>query len=128
MIVEIEPVLLKEFRRKLAKGLSGSAPSPKIGFVAFGDGGHSGKDPIQPSDEQLGLKNELLRKPVSEILQEDEVSVTGVGQVSENELIGSEISEVALLDTDGNAIAVKNFAPKPKESGEIFEISVRVRF
>lgn len=125
-----EAVTLTSYRKRLAKQASGGPAAPAIAFMAFGDGGH---DPvtlraIQPSDTQTALNNEVLRKPLGAISQEDPLSVTGRGMIEAAEMIGVRISEAALIDSAGNLVGIKNFAPKIKESDERYEISIKLRY
>ncbi|MGL5947916.1 MAG: phage tail protein [Aeromonas sp.] len=125
-----EAVVLQAYRRRMAAHAAGGEPCAPIAFMAFGDGGHDPQSQVvlPPSELQEALNHELLRKPLSYIAQEDLLSVTGRGEMAGNELIGAAISEVALVDADGNLLAVKNFAPKIKEADERYEISIKMRF
>lgn len=125
-----EAVTALSYRHRIAKQAAGGTPVPKIAFMAFGDGGH---DPatlkaIQPSDTQKSLNHEVMRKPLIAVSQEDPLSVTGRGMIEGLDLVGVRISEAALLDSAGNVVGIKNFAPKVKESDERYEISIKLRF
>lgn len=125
-----DAVLLDSYRERIAAHMAGKGTLKPIGYVAFGDGGHDRETmlPIPPEETDTGLKHEVLRKPVTLITQEDSLSVTGRGTVENNELLNIQLSEAALLDTDGNFIAIKCFAPKIKESDERYEIAIKLRF
>jgi hypothetical protein len=69
-----------------------------------------------------------LRKEVAAVRQEDSLSVTGKGTIENNELIGTQLSEAALVDSQGNLIGIKTFAPKVKEADERYQIEIKVRF
>ena len=62
------------------------------------------------------------------ITKEDLYSVTGMGTVEANEIVGASISEAALIDSNGQLVGLKTFAPKHKESDERYEISIKLRF
>lgn len=123
-----EAVVLTGFREKIAAHLAGKGNLKQIKFMAFGDGGHKADGSvISPSETQKTLKNEVLRKELSYIKQEDTLSVTGAGVIEKAECVGVALSEAALLDADGELVAVKNFAPKVKEADERYECVIKVR-
>ena len=125
-----EAVTLKSHRRRIAAQMARGTPVAKVAYMAFGDGGHNSTTlkAIQPSDDQIALKHEVLRKALSAIEQEDLYSVTGRGLIEAAELVGVKVSEAALVDANGNLIGIKNFAPKVKESDERYEISIKLRY
>jgi hypothetical protein len=109
--------------------MTGNAPAKAIAFMSFGDGGHNTDlTPITPNPNVTSLNNELLRKPLAWIANEDPLSATGRGVLETNELVGARISEAALLDEDGLMIGYKTFSPKFKESDERYEINIKLRF
>lgn len=117
-------------RKRLAKRFTdGIDPIPKIFYVAFGNEGHNpDRTPKAKDTTILTLNNELMRKLVSSVIQEDLFSTTGTGQLEKADLIGQEISEAGLLDEDGNLLAFKFFAPHTKDSDEEYETSVKLKF
>ena len=125
-----EAVTLLSYRRRMAQQAAGGPAVPKIAFMAFGDGGYDTKTlrAIQPSENQVSLNNEIMRKPLSAVAQEDPLSVTGRGMIEGSEMVGARISEAALIDAEGNLLGIKNFAPKVKESDECYEISIKLRY
>lgn len=125
-----EAVLLDSYRARIAAHMAGKQTLKPIGFIAFGDQGYD-PDTLKPTPADktaTGLIHEVARKPVVKLLQEDELSVTARGSVENNELLDVRLSEAALLDEDGNFIAIKHFAPKVKEAEERYEIAIRLRF
>lgn len=124
-----EAITVNSYRRRLASTMAGGATVKKIAYMAFGDGGHNADLTAKaPSPEQTSLNNELMRKPLTAVVQEDDFSVTGRGMLDYDELVGYAISEAVLLNEDGDVVGVKNFAPKVKESDERYETSVKLRF
>lgn len=124
-----EAVTANAYRKRVAKHMADNSVLQPLGFIAFGDGGHNANLTAKIANpDATGLVHELLRKPLSAILQEDLFSVTGVGSVEKPELNGAQISEAALLDTAGQLVGLKNFAPKVKESDERYELSIKLRF
>ena len=123
-------VLLDSFRKRLAAHMAGKGTLAPLGMMAFGDGGHNPDDltAMPPSSSQTALNHEVMRKPLTSITQETEFSVTGRGTIESNEMQGVHLSEAALLDTEGNLIAIKNFAPKVKELDERYQVAIEARF
>lgn len=123
-----EAVVLTGFREKIAAHLAGKGTLKPVKYMAFGDGGHKPDGSvIPPSENQKALKHQVLKKELSYIKQEDVLSVTGAGVIEKAECVGVALSEAALLDADGELVAVKNFAPKIKESDERYECVIKVR-
>lgn len=125
-----EAVLLKSFRERIAGHLAGTATLYPVKYLAYGDGGHdhSTLEPISPSEDATALTHEVLRKEAASVRQEDSLSVTGKGSIENNELNGVQLSEAALVDSEGNLIGIKTFAPKVKEADERYQIEIKVSF
>lgn len=124
-----EAVLLKSFRERIAAHMAGNGALYPIKYIAYGDGGHnSNLQPISPSEDATALQHEVLRKEVAAVRQDDSLSVTGKGTIENKELIGTQLSEAALVDSQGNLIGIKTFAPKVKEADERYQIEIKVRF
>ena len=125
-----EAITVNQYRRRLAAVMAGSHTAlARIAYMAFGDGGHRADLTAKaPDAEQTALHHELLRVPLSEIVQEDDFSVTGIGAVDYGELIGIYLSEAGLFDLNGDLVGIKNFAPKIKESEERYEHRIKLRF
>lgn len=125
-----DAVLTTYFREQIAAHMAGKSTLAPLKYMAFGDGGHdpATMEPLSPSENQTSLNHEVLRKELTLIKQEDSLSVTGKGSIESSELVGTYLSEAALIDSDGKIIGVKNFAPKIKENDERYDIYVKVRF
>ena len=90
-------------RKKLLMARAGDAPLPKISKMAFGNGGvNSSGTVIPPSDNQTGLTNELYRKDIDSHTYPDETTCRYSCELSESELAGKEISEIGLVDEEGD--------------------------
>lgn len=125
-----DAVLLDSFRKRLAAHMAGKDQLHPIAYMAFGDRGHNPEDlsVIPPSAKQLELNHEILRKELTTVYQEDDFSVTGKGTVENADIVGAYLSEAALCDSEGNVLAIRNFAPKIKENDEMYDVSIRLRF
>lgn len=125
-----EAVTVTSYRQRLAAQMAGGEAAKPMAFMAFGDGGHNldTLTPKTPLPDTNQLANELLRKPLALISNEDPLSASGSGILEASELNGARISEAALLDEDGLMIGYKTFAPKLKESDERYSIQIKLRF
>ena len=122
-------ITTNDFRKRLARHFYDGSALPKLKYMAFGDGGHNDDGtPKDPSPDQTSLNHEIIRKELSQIFQEDDYSVTGVGRIEKSECVGAYISEAGLIDENGNLIGIKNFSPKIKESDETYEIKIKLKF
>lgn len=103
-------------RQKMMLARAGEAELPVIVGMAFGDGGIGPDGEVIPPEEgQTELNHELLRKPIEghEVLSETSCRYTCT--LGESELAGESISEIALYDTDGDLVGIKNFTAKGKD-------------
>lgn len=122
-------VMLTQFRKKIAAHMTGVGILAPAKYIAFGDGGHKSDGTVLPaSEKQTALNHEVMRKLLGEIIQEDELSFTAKGTIEKNELLGVAISEAAIVDADGDCIAVKNYPPKVVGEDESYAIAIKVRF
>jgi len=97
-----------------AHGTTGTLP--KITHMAFGTSGVDGSNvPIPPFTTAAALGHEILRitYPVS-------TTVRFTGKLLENEAVGQDISEIALVDQNGAIAAIKTFTKKGKDSESQF--------
>ena len=123
-----EATVVNGFRNRIAVHLDNGTALLPIGYMAFGDGGHNEDlTPNTPAQSATALNHEVLRKPIGSITHPDDYSVTGTCTINRDELVGVQLSEAGLLDTAGNLIALKFFAPKVKEDDERYDISLTMR-
>ena len=103
-------------RTKMMKARAGAIDFPKIVEMAFGNGGVSSGAVIVPDEAQTELNSELLRKDIDgyEFLSDTKCRYSCT--LTNTELVGENISEVALVDEDGDLVAIKNFLAKAKDS------------
>lgn len=124
-----ETVTANAYRRRIAKHMADNSPLPPFAYMAFGDGGHlPNLTPKSPNPDSAGLAHELLRKPLSSIGQPTPYSVSCEGLINAGELTGFYVSEAALLDAEGQIVAIKNFAPKIIEADEMYQVFIEPRF
>lgn len=110
-------VITKARRVNLAKITSGAVESiPKITHIAFGDQGVDGNgQPLQPTEDQQALHHEVGRYEIDGVTNPVETTNRYTVTVPEADLVGLNLSEMALIDSDGVFAAVKNFLPKGKD-------------
>lgn len=119
-MAEIKGVITTIGRRKLCEAHAGVRALPKIAQMAWGDGGvDENGNPKPITGEEVAMYNELLRKNVDEpIFVNEEHTTARYSAVLENDdLIGKEISEIALIDEEGDIVEYGTFLRKGKDEG-----------
>ena len=74
---------------------------------------------IVPLAENVALKSEVVRKPYTSSTKTSDTSYEYTIKLEENELVGTFISEMALIDEDGDVVAFSNFLAKGKDETEV---------
>ena len=74
---------------------------------------------ITPLPENVQLKNEVIRKPYILSKKTSDTSYEYAINLEKNELIGVYISELALIDEEGDVVAFSNFLAKGKDETEV---------
>lgn len=112
-------------KRKMLLARAGAAALPPIQGMAFGDGGADENGTvIEPSEDQEELNNELYRKDITKYEIVNDTQVTYYCRLTESELAGKKISELALIDSEGDAVTIKNFRVKEKDGDFSFTFKV----
>lgn len=111
-------------REKLAKARAGDLVLPAITHMAFGNGGADANGNLIAPDSSNSLNNELLRKLVDSHSYPIPTTCRYICKLATNELVGQIISELALVDANGDIVVKKNIANKEKQADieMIFEI------
>lgn len=105
-------------RKKMLRARAGEIQLPKIVGFVFGDGGVDELgEIIPPQDSDTELRNEILRKKYDSYTMLDDTTCRYMCTIGENELPGSEISEIGLYDADGDILVIKRFSKKGKDEG-----------
>ena len=73
---------------------------------------------IAPSETANSLTTEVIKKEITKSKKTSDTSYEYSIELSESELVGAYISELALIDEDGDAIAFSNFLSKGKDNIE----------
>ena len=100
-------------RSKMAAARSGERTLPPIKMIAFGDGGVDENGAVQtPSPTMTKLNHELLRKPVESVEKVGQLGYKYGYTIPEGGLDGKSVSEVALIDEEGDLASIEMFKPK----------------
>lgn len=96
--------------KKLCKAHAGAITLPPITKMAWGKGG-VGEDgePKEVTGGETGLADQLLEKDIEgyEFIGDDETACRYYATIEEAELAGESISEVGLLDSEGDLVRYK---------------------
>ena len=96
-------------------------PLAVITHVAFGNGGVNGSgEPLVPLETQTALNSELARYEVESVTYPAETTARYAVTIPKDALVGEEISEAALVDSDGDVVAIKTMYPKKKDEDVSF--------
>ena len=113
-------VITKIRRKKMAEASHTTGNIAKITHIALGSGGVNEEGTvIVPLAENVALNNEVVRKPYSSSTKTSETSYEYTIKLEEDELVGTFISEMALIDEDGDVVAFSNFLSKGKDETEV---------
>lgn len=113
-------VITKKRRMKMAEASHTTGHIAKITHIALGSGGvTAGGEVIEPLAENVQLNNEIIRKAYASSRRVSDTAYAYTIKLDENELVGSFISELALIDEDGDVAAFSNFLPKGKDETEV---------
>lgn len=98
--------------------------------VQWGDGGINPEteETLSADPEQSELGNTLLTNDIASIEVIDDSHLKIVGRLEQADLVGEQISEAAVFDSEGDLCAVRNFGPKVKEADETYEVDFIILF
>lgn len=110
-------VILNQAKLKLLRARSGDIPFPTITHMAFGTGGVSARgEAIEPNENATSLVHEVLRKALDSHSFDNNKTMKYTGTIRNNECVGEKISELALVDSDGDIVCIKTFSSKQKDA------------
>lgn len=115
----MKSVITKIRRKKMAEaGKTGTIA--KITQIAVGNGGVDEQGNIRiVTDVDTKLKSELLRKAYSDCRVLADTSYIYDIKLEPDELVGEYISEIMLIDADGDPVAFMTFLSKGKDDVEM---------
>ena len=112
-------------KRKMLLARAGAQTLPTIASMAFGNAGADETgEVIELFETQTALNNEIYRKEIDGYEIVNDIQIKYICTLTPEELAGQNISELALVDTDGDLLAIKNFKAVGKD-GE-FEMTFKV--
>lgn len=112
-------------KKKMLLARAGDAALPKIVKMAFGNGGvTSGGVIIEPTEDQTDLNSEIGRYDITSHEAISDTRIKYYCKLGESTLAGKEISELALVDEDGDLVTIKNFAAKGKDGDFAFTFAI----
>ncbi|MCM1184431.1 MAG: phage tail protein [Roseburia sp.] len=124
-VLEMAEITTVAAKKKILLARAGMGVVAPIKEMAFGDGGvDNNGNVIQPQNEQKELNNEICRKKITKIEIISDTQVKYYCDLDEDELAGRGISELALVDADGDMVTIKNFATKEKDRDFLFTFKV----
>lgn len=104
-------------KKKLLQARAGDITLPIITSMAIGTGGvDADGNPIQPSELDTSLKNEIIRKPIESHSLVTDTEMKYSVTITYDECSDENINELALVDSDGDIVCIKTFKNKIKDS------------
>ena len=109
-------------REQLCKITSGAIDTlAPICEVAFGDGSVDAEGGVlQPVGSQEALAHEIGRYPIDKVEYPVSTTARYTVTIPAADLAGAQISEAALVDSEGNLCAIRNMLAKGKDEGVAF--------
>ncbi len=106
-------------RKKMAEASHTTGKLAKVKYITLGSGGvDANGNIIVPLAENVALNNEVIRKEYTSSTKTSDTSYEYTIKLEEDELVGTYISEMALIDADNDVIAFSNFLSKGKDETE----------
>lgn len=122
-----ETSVITETRRyNLCRASCGEMESfPTVTHMAFGDGGtDEDGEPISPPSTQTELNHEIARYEITSVTHPQPATNAYMARIPAADLPGAVISEIGLINSDGELDIIKNCYPKVKDEGTVFEITI----
>lgn len=112
-------------KKKMLLARAGQQELAQITQMAFGIGGvNAAGEVLEPSEGQQELGEEVYRKDIDKFEIISDTQIKYYCTLDENELVDKDISEIALVDADGDLVTIKNFKAKGKDSD--FEMTFKI--
>lgn len=110
-------IITDKAREKMAKARAGDLTLPKIIKMSFGDGGVDiNGTPVMPSGSDIALKHEVLRKDIDGHTFPIATTCTYSCKLLKADIPGINVNEIALIDAEGDLVAIKSFGNKYKDA------------
>lgn len=111
------PGVITTIRRKKMASASYTGVIDKVAYIGLGTGAvdANGKV-IDPDPDANGLHNEIVRRAYdTAVLSDTETSYKYSLKLTEAEFVGEKINEMALYDSNNDAVAILSFSNKEKD-------------
>lgn len=116
-------------REKMVKARAGDLTLPKIVSMAFGDGGIDANGNLAiPLDTANALTHETLRKSIDSHTYPSTTTCTYTVTIGKAEIPNTNVNEIALVDADGDLVAIKTFGNKFKDADMEMTFSIDDEF
>lgn len=114
-MTEITTIVAK---KKMLFARAGIQLLPQITQMAFGSGGVDLEgEVVELTEGQKALNDEIFRKDIDQYEVISDTQIEYKCTLAEGELVGKKISEIALVDAEGDLLAIKHFTAKEKDDG-----------
>lgn len=111
----MEYTITNKHRQKMALATHSKGTIARVKMIALGTGGMDGRNVRVPVPTATRLNNEVLRREYTTAEKVDDFCYEYQLRLSGAELVGQAISELALIDEEGDLICVLNTRPKEKD-------------
>lgn len=113
-------IITKVRRKKMAEASHTTGKLAKITHIALGSGGVNTDGSVKaPLADATKLNTEVIRKAYTSSTKLSDTSYEYTIKLGADELVGTYISEMALIDEDGDVVAFSNFLAKGKDETEV---------
>lgn len=113
-------IITKVRRKKMAEASHTTGKLAKITHIALGSGGVNTDGSVKaPLADATKLNTEVIRKAYTSSTKISDTSYEYTIKLGADELVGTYISEMALIDEDGDVAAFSNFLAKGKDETEV---------
>lgn len=113
-------IITKVRRKKMAEASHTTGKLAKITHIALGSGGVNTDGSVKaPLADATKLNTEVIRKAYTSSTKISDTSYEYTIKLGADELVGTYISEMALIDEDGDVVAFSNFLAKGKDEIEV---------
>lgn len=102
-------------RKKMTDAVHSKGTIATAKLIALGTGGANGADIKEPLPTATKLNNEIMRKAYTSSKKISDSCYEYTMALAAEEQIGQPISEMALIDSEGDIICIMNFTTKIKD-------------
>lgn len=117
-------------RHKLAQAHAGTKALPAVTHIAFGSGGVDGNQvPKNLTGGETALFHEVIRKvPVQTFPDSYTSRYSTTINADTDSLVGTNINEACLIDSEGDLVAIKTFTNKGLDEQTVIDFDYDAKF